>query len=239
MVRAVLFDLDDTLLRTHTDAFLGHYFAALGEYLRDVAEPKQMQRWIMQATQGLLEREHPNETNADVFGAEFEKVSGLSMLALWPRFWRFYCDVFPTLGDTVEPMPGAREAVLEAQQAGLKVVVATNPLFPTVAIRSRLAWAGLADIDFDLITALDNMHSAKPQPAYYREVAATIAVPEAACLMVGNDPAYDIEPAKAAGLWTYFLVEPGGSTAGEPDAAGTMAEFLAALRERRLPGMVA
>jgi len=239
MVRAILFDLDDTLLRTHTQAFLARYFAAVGQYLSDIAEPEQIQRWIMQVTQRLLEREHPNETNVDVFGAEFEKLSGLSMVGLWPRFWRFYSDVFPTLGDGVEPMPFAREAVLEAQAAGFRVVVATNPLFPTVAIRCRLAWAGMGDVSFDLITALDNMHSAKPRPSYYREIAASIGVAEGACLMVGDDQEYDIEPAKAAGLWTYLVAEPGEGAKGEADDSGTMADFLAALRERRLPGMAA
>ncbi len=84
------------------------------------------------------------------------------------------------------------------------------------------------------------MHSAKPQPGYFREAAATVAVPEAACLVVGNDPMQDIAPAKAAGMWAYMVVD--GTAAGDghgADAAGDMEQFLRALRARRLPGMVA
>jgi FMN phosphatase YigB (HAD superfamily) len=240
MLQAILFDLDDTLLRTRTEAFIGRYFAALGQYLGAIAEPAQLRRWIMLATQRMLEYEHESQTNVDAFGAEFERLSGLPMATVWPQFWQFYVDVFPTLGDDIEPMPGAREAVLEAQGLGLKVAVATNPLFPLVAIRTRLAWAGLSDVSFDLVTALDNMHTAKPQPRYFCEVAATIGVPKAACLAVGNDPAYDIAPAKAAGMWAYLLVDGvAQGDGGGADAVGDMAQFLGALRERRLPGMTA
>ncbi|MHB0875369.1 MAG: HAD family hydrolase [Anaerolineae bacterium] len=240
MLRAILFDLDDTLLRTRTEAFIGRYFASLGEYLGAVADPRQLRGWIVQATQRMLEREHESETNVEAFGKEFEQLSGLSMATVWPQFWRFYTDVFPTLGDDIEPMPWARDAVVEAQQAGLKVVIATNPLFPLVAIRTRLAWAGLSDVQFDLITALDNMHFAKPQPRYFREAAAVIGVPESACLAVGNDPAHDIAPAKAAGMWTYLVVD--GAAAPEAhaaDATGDMGTFLQLLRRRQLPGMAA
>lgn len=238
MLQAILFDLDDTLLRTRTEAFLGRYFVALGQHLGAIADPTQLRRWIIEATQRMLEYEHAEQTNVEAFGAEFERLSGLPMATVWPQFWQFYADVFPTLGDDIEPMPGAREAVLEAGRRGLKVVVATNPLFPLVAICTRLRWAGLDDVPFDLITALDNMHTAKPQPAFFQEVAGTIGVPASSCLMVGNDPTLDIAPAKAAGMWAYLLVDGAGATdCGGADAAGGMGAFLQALQARRLPGM--
>jgi len=94
-----------------------------------------------------------------------------------------------------------------AMERGLSVVVATNPLFPQRAIEHRLEWAGLpvSQYDFALVTTYENMHAAKPQPAYYREILATVGVRPEQALMVGDDWKNDIAPAAAAGLYTYWI----------------------------------
>ena len=40
---------------------------------------------------------------------------------------------------------------------GLRVALATNPIFPEAAIKSRIRWAGLEPEDFELYTTYENI----------------------------------------------------------------------------------
>jgi len=84
-------------------------------------------------------------------------------------------------------------------------VLATNPLFPLIAIKERMRWAGVSEFDFALITSYEEMHACKPNLEYYREICAKIKVPARNCLMVGNDVEEDLI-AQKIGMQT-FLVE--------------------------------
>ncbi|MDP1125298.1 hypothetical protein Q5O12_27610, partial [Klebsiella pneumoniae] len=75
---------------------------------------------------------------------------------LLPVFDRFYAEDFPHLGKGIEPLPMARKVVEAAWSQGAKLVLATNPVFPRVAVDARLEWAGLADVPFALITSYEN-----------------------------------------------------------------------------------
>ncbi len=57
-----------------------------------------------------------------------------------------------------------------ARRQGYKLVLATNPIFPGVAIRHRMRWAGIDDIPFRLVTTMEDMHFCKPNPKYYVEI---------------------------------------------------------------------
>ena len=81
-------------------------------------------------------------TNAEVFIASFFTDLDLEVEELMPLFDRFYWEQFPALQEMTEPVPGARELVETAKALGLKVVVATNPVFPLVALEQRINWAG-------------------------------------------------------------------------------------------------
>jgi hypothetical protein len=54
MIRAVLIDLDDTLLVNKMDIFLPAYFQKLGEYLADRIDPDQMLTELLNGTQQML-----------------------------------------------------------------------------------------------------------------------------------------------------------------------------------------
>ena len=125
---------------------------------------------------------------------------------------------------------------IECFELGLKVVIATNAVFPISAIEQRLAWAGVpvTEFDYDLVTSYKNMHSAKPNSTYYTEILAKIdCVPETA-VMVGDSWENDIVPAKEAGLYTYWINE---DNPGEPpdskliNGYGSLKEFHALLAD--------
>jgi len=216
VLEAVLFDLDDTLLQTDTEAFVRRYFGALEAYFSDgsAAAPGQLTGWIMQATAAVVDEPHPDRTNQEAFTDAFSRLSGMETAVVWPRFSRFYREIYPTLGEGLAPMPGGVQAVAAALNQGLKVAVATNPLFPLEAVRHRLRWAALSEDQFDLVTTLENMHWTKPNPEYYREVAACLGVESSRCLMVGDSRENDIDPARQAQMLTYQVGDGDGAHAG-------------------------
>lgn len=223
MIRALLLDLDDTLLHNHMDDFLPRYFQAVTAAVADLITPEEFLAALREATQAMMANTDPERTNADVFWQVFPSLVDVPTEPLDERIDRFYSEVFPTLNSHTAPMPGAREVVAEAQRRDWHVVVATNPVFPMQAIRSRLAWAGLEDVSFDLVTAYENMHATKPHPEYYREIASRLDVAPHDAVMAGNHLANDLVPAAAVGMRTFWVDTYGIADADfTPDASGDL-----------------
>jgi FMN phosphatase YigB (HAD superfamily) len=201
LVRGILFDLDGTLLDIELSGFIPRYFAALTEAASAEFPGVDLAAVIGASTEAMM-RPHPGVTNHDAFWADFASHAGADAKERWPLFDRFYAERFPSLGKGTGPKKGARRAVETAIGLGFRVAIATNPIFPMAAVRHRLAWAGLDDIDFPVVTAYEGMHATKPFPAYFRETAELLGVAPAECLMVGDDPVLDMGAADI-GMMTF------------------------------------
>ena len=103
--------------------------------------------------------------------------------------------------------PNAAMAVHSVKEMGLRVALATNPIFPAVATESRIRWAGLEPEDFELYTTYENIGFCKPNPDYYREIAKRLGVQPEECLMVGNDVTEDMGAAQKAGMSVFLLTD--------------------------------
>lgn len=224
-MRAILFDLDGTLLDIELSDFIPRYFAALTEAASAEFPGVDLATTISASTEAMM-RPHPGVTNHDAFWSDFASAAGADARDRWPLFDRFYAERFPALGEGTGPRKGARRAVETAIDLGLKVAIATNPIFPMAAVRHRLAWAGLDDIDFPLVTAYEEMHATKPFPAYFRETADLLGVRPAECLMVGDDPVLDMGAADV-GMLTFYV----GGRPTSSDFSGDL-DDLADLLER-------
>jgi FMN phosphatase YigB (HAD superfamily) len=211
MLKAVLFDLDDTLLLADNTALMREYFSRLTARFAGCVDPDRLQQQVVASTMHVLAEGSPDLTVLERFSRHF--AAGLGLPVDFRPFMEFYAGEYAELGRWTQPAPGARAAVEAAQQLDLLVAVATNPVFPAVAVAQRLHWAGLHDIAWDLVTTADIMHYCKPSTAYFQETAAMLGVTPAECLMVGNDPTHDM-PASQTGMLT-FLVE---SETGDSEA---------------------
>lgn len=203
LFRAVLFDLDGTLLATDFDELMPSYLQLVSERFAKWVDKEAFIKQLLASTQAAMECRDPNFTVLEAFSRDFFPKVGLDREYL-RIFYDFYQKEFKRLGQNAARREGSREAVDAALERGYKVVVATNPLFPEVAIRERLAWAGLDKVPFALITTGENMHFCKPYSEYYWEIADLIGCAPRECLMVGNDPVYDL-PAGKIGMKTFFL----------------------------------
>jgi HAD superfamily hydrolase (TIGR01549 family) len=232
--KAILFDLDGTLLTLDTEAFFHRYMKMLREYASHVIQPELLVSSVLQATKEMMEDDGAERTNEEFFRDRFLGLTNLKQEEIWPVFDRFYAEEFPLLKEEVEPHPYALKVVEEAKKQGYKLVVATNPVFPGVAIYERMKWAGLVEDDFTHVTIFETSHYCKPNPKYFLEICERIGVAPENCIMVGNDMQQDMV-AGEVGLAT-FLVEDYKIDRGLPqhrvDASGTLKELYHQLASR-------
>lgn len=207
MIRAVLFDLDGTLLGNDMDRFMPAYFDCLQKFVAPHDPSETFLSALLIAVREAIRRPDPRRTVWERFMEAFERETRRSRDFWIPILERFYGEAFPSLRALTAPRVEARLLVERARARGLRIAVATNPVFPEVAIRQRLEWAGLGDIPFDWVTTMENMHFTKPWPEYYLEVASHLQVAPEACGMIGNDWEQDIEPARKVGMRTFWVCE--------------------------------
>lgn len=225
-VRAILFDLDGTLLDLDLDAFLRLYFVALEAASAPLAlgtdDPASFMKALHTGVGAMMEP-HPGRTNRDVFFERLCSDTGVDLTDHWGVYERFYRDVFPSLGGGSGPAIGAHRAVRTAFDLGLRVAIATNPIFPAEAVEHRLAWAGLDGLPYHVVTTYEGMTACKPHAEYYRQTASLLGVEPADCLMVGDDRALDM-PAADVGMRTFYVGQ-------DPDAVSDYRGDLEALSD--------
>ena len=201
MLKAVLFDLDNTLILFEEETFLMGYYPVLVARFAGVLPDGQFGERLMKAS-AVLRDNDGTRVNRELFLQAFCDDNNLDRDDIWNRFDQFFSLDFDRFRDAVTAAPGAAAAFRHVKGRGLKIVVATNPIWPLGVQQKRLAWAGLGDVDVDLVTHIDNMSYCKPRLGYFLQVCQLIGVQPGDCLMVGNDPANDMVAARV-GMKTY------------------------------------
>ncbi|MEQ8175759.1 MAG: HAD family hydrolase [Syntrophomonadaceae bacterium] len=229
MFKAILFDLDGTLLNIDMDVFLQHYFKRMAQLAPDygLKDSQQLIAQVWKSTDVMIANRDPAVSNEDAFMKDFFAAGSFPEQGTREFFDDYYDRSFPLLHNLCqghELVPGMIESLLTRSR---KVVIATNPVFPIKAIQHRLDWAGIGHFPYDLITSYEVMHFCKPHPEYYQEISDMIGVPPEHCLMVGNDREEDLTAA-SIGMKTY-LVEDGLIDRGSdlrPDWQGTLSQLV-------------
>jgi len=207
MLTAVLLDLDNTLVLFDETAFYLRYMERIVPFFEDLLPGEAFRDRLLRGIRALRKNDG-QVSNQEFFMNVFCDGVADQRHAIWERFLRFYETEYDRIPVNVQIPAGLEGVIDRLQQRQLKLVVATNPLFPRIAQEKRLAWAGLCADRFVLLTHLANMGYAKPHPEYYRQICAMIGVPPEQCLMVGNDAINDMI-AGSAGLKTFQTTEAG------------------------------
>lgn len=202
----VLFDLDGTLLPMDNDAFTKGYFKLLAAKLTPHGyDARQLVDGIWAGTAAMVANDG-SQSNEAAFWKKFAGIFGEKALADKPLFDEFYEKEFQTAKGLCGFNPNAAIAVHTVKEMGLRVALATNPIFPAVATQSRIRWAGLEPEDLELYTTYENIGFCKPNPDYYREIAERLGVRPEECLMVGNDVTEDMV-ASETGMQVFLLTD--------------------------------
>ena len=214
MTKAILFDLDGTLLPMDQEVFVKDYLGRMAAFLAPHGyDPQTLMKTIWTGT-GAMVKNDGKAKNEDVFWNVFSACLGKDAKQDEALFTQFYTTVFQQTKSSCGFNAAAAEAVREIKAMGYRVILATNPLFPAIATYSRVKWAGLNRSDFELITTYENSRFCKPNPDYYREILERIGLDGSECLMVGNDVGEDMV-AQTTGMKTFLLTDCLINRAGE------------------------
>ncbi len=206
MIKNVMFDLDGTLLPMDQDQFVKAYFKNLACKLAPYGyEPKKLIDGIWAGTMAMVCNDG-KRLNEEVFWEKFAELFGDRVYGDKDKFEDFYSHDFENARVYCGFNPLARETVHKIKSSGLKVVLATNPIFPSIATRKRIGWAGLDPNDFELYTTYENMGFCKPNLDYYSEILARLNMDAEQTVMVGNDVSEDMV-ARELGVKVFLLTD--------------------------------
>jgi FMN phosphatase YigB (HAD superfamily) len=205
MTKTILFDLDNTLILFDEAKFFKAYIKKVAPLMSDIVSPHALWQIIISATNSVLHNDG-KITNQEVFKQIFTQKFGNQTEEIWQRFLKFYSNEFDQLKTLVNANMGVSEIFSFLSGKNIKIVIASNPFWPCIAMEKRMGWAGVRKEQVHLITHMENMHFCKPRLEYYQEACQKINEKPENCLMVGDDPLNDIV-AKKLGIRTFLVTD--------------------------------
>jgi HAD superfamily hydrolase (TIGR01549 family) len=185
-LKAILFDLDGTLIDVDLSQFIPGYLKLLANCVAHLITPKKMVPAMLKAFE-FVNKNYGKITNEEAFIEAFFPVEGYQREDIQPLFDKFYRENFKELQKFTKKKPEARKVVQTAFNNGYKVVIATTPVLPLTAIEQRLDWAGIGDFPYDLITSIENSRATKPDLLYYQLIFKYLKLSATECIMVGDE----------------------------------------------------
>lgn len=205
-MKTVMFDLDGTLLPMDQENFIKAYLGGLATKMAPYGyDPNLLIKAIWAGTQAMVEN-NGNQTNEDVFWNRFCAIMGEDCRKDAQIFDHFYRNEFRFVASACGFDPRAAKVIAFLKEKGCRIVLATNPIFPAIATRNRIQWAGLQEQDFLWITTYENSRYCKPNPEYYRDILRQIEEQAENCIMVGNDVTEDMI-ARDLGMEVFLMTD--------------------------------
>lgn len=205
-INTLLFDLDGTLVDQFRPGSSLQFTGLVLRRFSGLTDPVTTFR-AGRAAVRALQTHRSHLSNFEAMIAAFCRVAPVDPQAVRDRVMLLAQRDFAAMAWRFRPILGARFVVDTGRRLGFRLVLATNPTVPLPMTRHRLAWAGLSDVTWDLITHPQVMTRTKPDLAYYHELLGTLQCTADQCLMIGNDHRKDL-PAVKAGIRTFMLEGP-------------------------------
>lgn len=205
-MKTVLFDLDGTLLPMEQDVFIKAYFGGLATKMVNYNyDPQRLIKAIWTGTEAMI-RNDGSKTNEDAFWLAAASILGQDCRKDEPIFDDFYHNEFRFVSASCGFEPKSAQIISYLKDQGCRLALATNPIFPAIATRTRMQWAGLKEVDFELVTTYENSRHCKPNPAYYWDILQELGEVPENCIMVGNDVTEDMI-AREFGMEVFLLTD--------------------------------
>lgn len=207
--KAILFDMDGTLLPMDTDKFVHAYFSELTRIMLPFGFSKEELKVKLFTGVEAMVKNDGHQTNMDAFWEILANGhADMNIDAVVATTDAFYTTDFHKVKDlTTQENPLAVKAVALAHEKAEQVILSTNPLFPMVAQESRLSWVDLTLEDFDLVTAYEDNSYCKPNPQYFVAICKRMGLKPEECLMIGNDELEDMHTASSLGMDCYLVTD--------------------------------
>lgn len=199
-INTVLFDLDGTLIPMEQETFVETYMEAVCRKMAEFGyRPGDVRNALWKGTYAMIDNDG-RAANHDVFWKVFSDLLGPGVADTYDALCRFYENEFDGVRSAVDPCFAegkypAKALIGSLKAKGYRVILATNPVFPAGAVKTRLNWIGLEPGDFSYITTYENSRFCKPNVRYYEEIICKAGGDPDHCLMVGNSVAEDMTAA--------------------------------------------
>ncbi len=207
MIKAILLDLDNTLIRNPDRAFATEYLRLCDHFFYERWKIDHFSQLIISAVRAMASGNNPRQTNAEAQLNLLHEKTHLPKNILHEGLADFFVEQYPILQHCTGKIIGASKLVHYLLKTDYALVIATNPLYPLEAIQQRLRWAGVPDNpdDYAFVTHSDNTHFTKPHPSYYAEILARVGIEPDEAIMIGDSLKNDIVPADALGLHSFQI----------------------------------
>lgn len=205
MLKAVIFDLDGTLLPMNEEEFTRGYFGLL---YRKVApygyEKDEFIKTIWKGT-NLMKLNDGKITNEETFWKCFAEVYGKEKLNDKALFDEFYREDFPNAKAFCGFEMYADKIVKHCKEKVGRVILASNPVFPREAMIWRTKFAGVDDSLFDYISDYSNSSACKPNPKFLQEILDKNNLQADEVIYIGNSEIEDGRMCDALGVKCYMI----------------------------------
>ena len=188
-ITTVLFDLDGTLIPFDQKEFIESYLYLIAKKFVPRGYDKDILIKALWDGTGNMVKNDGKVSNRDVFKSTFAELMEKEYDEMEDDFMEFYEKEFDDVKQTLQEEVDRAEFIKTIKDKGLKVVLATNPIFPKAAVQTRLNWIGLSVDDFDYVTTFENIGS-KPEES----------------IMVGNNALEDMIVSEL-GVRTFLIID--------------------------------
>lgn len=140
---AFFFDLDGTLIDFNPNNFVKIYLGAAAKYFKDlIPDSDYFIQSILDSTNVMEMAETPKKLALYDFFDDFCQKFDPECSTIIQRFRNFYNEGFNVVEKIIRPIPYAETVLsfIRDNYPKSKIVLATNPVFPEVAIIKRLNW---------------------------------------------------------------------------------------------------
>lgn len=206
MIKAVLFDLDNTIMDRHGAL---HNFAAdqhrrlFASRQPHVPAVAYRQRFVQLDDNGRLWKDAVYQQLITEF--DLRDVSWEQLLAEYIDRFRFFC----------QPLPGFATMLANLQAANYRLGLITNGSYPFQ--KHNFAALGVAEA-FELVLVSEHEGLRKPDPRLFQRALDKLGVAAAKAVYVGDNPIADIQGAQAVGMKAIFRPSPHWATCPTADA---------------------
>lgn len=181
----VFLDYDGTLSKTNDKEFSDIYFKHLSKFL-DV-DYYMLKKEIINVIKEIIK-------NTDIIKSNYEKFLFLMNDKFgynekqWEKiFFNFYNEEFIKIKEKIVPNIKLIEYFLSSNH---KLIFASNPLFPEIAVKKRIEMIKMKPEDFFYISTMENSNFTKPHKSYFDDILFKNNLNPMQCVMIG-DTDYD------------------------------------------------
>lgn len=205
-LKAIMFDLDGTLLPMNEEEFTKGYFELLCKQFVPLGYEKDTFIKTIWTGTKLMLQNNGAHTNEFVFWDYFAQVYGKEKVEESKlEFEKFYMTEFENTKKYCKENKFAKEIIQYAKSKGIKTILSSNPLFPKVAMNTRLSFIQLNCDDFDYISSYEISHYSKPNPNYFQEILDNNSLHANEIILFGNSESEDIDPAKICNIQGFLV----------------------------------